>query len=233
MNWNVLLLAFSLVIPVAAQAPKEESVRPGINEKFLDPELKVDDWLKRFEVESREVFHARDAVLAACKIKPGMRVADIGAGTGLYTRMFADAVGKDGWVYAVDINGAFLHHIQARAKQEGHANISAILCPEDSVSLPPNSIDVAFACDTYHHFEYPMSTLASLLRALKPGGTFVVVDFKRIEGESTDWVLGHVRAGEEVFRKEIETAGLKFEEKVEVPGLEENYFLRFSKPAAP
>ena len=233
MNWNALLLAFSLVIPATAQTPKEESVRPGINEKFLDPDLKVDDWLKRFEVESREVFHAREAVLAACKLKPGMRYADIGAGTGLYTRMFAGAVGKDGWVFAVDINGAFLHHIQARAEQEGQENITAVLCPEDSVSLPPESIDLAFACDTYHHFEYPKSTLASLLRALKPGGSLVVVDFKRIEGESSEWVLGHVRAGEEVFRKEIEEAGFNFAEKLEVPGLVENYFLRFTKPGAP
>lgn len=233
-----LLLA---LLPLSAQvaplpstapsaAPAEESVRPGINEKFLDPDLDVDEWLKRFEVESREVFDARHEVLAACAVEPGMRVADIGAGTGLYTRLFAERVGATGWVHAVEINPAFLRHIQERARQEKQSNITTVLCPEDSVSLPPESIDLAFICDTYHHFEYPMSTMASLHRALKPGGRVILIDFIRIEGRSSDWVLGHVRAGEEVFRREIEAAGFEFDARLEVPGLEENYCLRFTKP---
>ena len=215
-----------LLLPLAA----EESVRPGINEKFLDPNLKVDDWLKRFEVESREIFHARDAILEVCALKPGMRVADIGAGTGLYTRLFAEKVGPRGWVYAVEINGNFLKHIQERAKQEKQANITTVLCPEDSVGLPPESIDLAFICDVYHHFEYPHSSMASLYRALKPGGRLILIDFIRIEGKAREWVLGHVRAGEEVFRKEVEEVGFRFDAKLEVPGLEENYCLRFTKP---
>ena len=221
-----LILLLLLALPLVA----EESVRPGINEKFLDPDLKVDDWLKRFEVESREVFHARKAVLDACGIMPGMRIADIGAGTGLYTRLFAGKVGAEGWVYAVEINANFLKHIQARAKQEGQDNITTVLCPEDSIGLPPDSIDLAFLCDVYHHFEYPMSSLASLKQALKPGGTLIVIDFIRIEGQSTEWVMNHVRAGEEVFRKEIEEAGLRFDSRLTVPGLEENYCLRFVNP---
>jgi len=231
----LLALALVAALPLTAREaapPAEESVRPGINARYLDPDLKVDEWLQRFEVESREVFHAREAILEACAVKPGMRVADIGAGTGLYTRLFAEAVGERGWVYAIDIAPNFLGHIQARAKQEGHANITTILCPEDSVGLPPESIDFAFLCDVYHHFEYPRSSMASLVRAMKPGATLVVIDFIRIEGESSDWVLGHVRAGEEVFRAEIEDAGLSFQAKVAVPGMEENYFLRFVKPEA-
>ena len=232
---TLLLFAVVIWLPVSGRetAPTvEESVKPGINRPYLDAELKVDDWLKRFEVESREVFHGRKAILKACAIKPGMRVADIGAGTGLFTRMFAQAVGPDGWVYAVDIAPAFLGHIHARAKQEGQENISTILCPEDSVGLPPESIDLAFVCDVYHHFEYPRSTMASLVKAMKPGATLVVIDFIRIEGVSSDWVFGHVRAGEEVFRKEIEDAGLEFKERIEVPEVKDNYILRFVKPAA-
>lgn len=223
---KTIWISLLLVLSVAA----EESVRPGINEKFLDPALKVDDWLKRFEVESREVFDARQAVLEACAIQPGMRIADIGAGTGLYTRLFAKETGPRGWVYAVEINANFLKHIQARAKQEGQRNITTVLCPEDSVGLPPESIDLAFLCDVYHHFEYPMSSLASLKQALKPGGSLIVIDFIRIEGQTREWVMNHVRAGEEVFRKEIEDAGLRFDAKLTVPGLEENYCLRFVKP---
>ena len=226
----LFLSGTSLLFSQEAAAPlAEESVKPGINEGFLDPALKVEDWLKRFEVESREVFQARDSVVAACRIRKGMTIADIGAGTGLYTRLFSEATGPEGWVYAVDISGPFLKHIVARARQEKQENISAVLSPEDSVALPPNSIDLAFICDTYHHFEYPRGTLASLVRALKKGGTVVVIDFERIEGQSREWVVGHVRAGKEVFRKEIEEAGLSFVDEVTVEGFEENYFLRFRK----
>jgi predicted methyltransferase len=229
----LLFLVFLPTIPLVAKesAPSgEQSAKPGINAGYLDPELKVDDWLKRFEVESREVFHNRQEVLEACGVTPGMRVADIGAGTGLYTRLFSGAVGDKGWVTAVDINVRFLEHIQARAAQEKQSNITTVLCPQDSVSLPPASIDLAFICDAYHHFEYPKSTLASLLKAMKPGGSVIVIDFKRIEGESSEWVLNHVRAGEEVVRKEIEDAGFRFDAELAIPGLKENYALRFVKP---
>ncbi len=207
----------------------QESVKPGINEKFLDPNLKVAEWLKRFEVESREVFDAREAVLKACRIQPGMQVADVGAGTGLYTRLFSQAVGGDGWVYAVDINARFLEHIQARAKSEGQSNITTVLSPQDSVSLPPSSVDLVFLCDTYHHFEFPPPTLASIVSAMKPGGELILIDFERIEGVSSEWIMGHVRAGKEVFRAEIEAAGLELVREEAVKGLEENYFLRFRK----
>ena len=59
---------------------------------------------------------------------------------------------------------------------------------------------------------------ASIAAALKPGGELIVVDFERIEGKSSDWTMGHVRAGKEVFRKEIEAVGLEFVEQVEVKG---------------
>ena len=226
----LLAVAATFLIGQESTPPeKEQSVRPGINEKYLDPELKVDDWLKRFEVESREVFHAKEKVLAACGVKEGMTIADIGSGTGLYTRQFSEATGPDGWVYAVDISGPFLKHVVARAQQEGQKNISAVLSPENSVPLPPNSLDFAFICDTYHHFEYPQGTMTSLAKALKKGGTVVLVDFERIEGVTRKWIMGHVRAGKEVFRKEIEDAGLTFVEEVNVDGLKENYFLRFRK----
>ncbi|MEN8774909.1 MAG: class I SAM-dependent methyltransferase [Akkermansiaceae bacterium] len=225
----VLLVGISLFAQEKPDVAQEKSVKPGINERFLDPELEVDDWLKRFEVESREVFNEKEAVLKACGIKKGMVVADIGAGTGLYTRLFAEAVGPAGWVAAVDISGPFLKHIVARAEQEKQKNIIAILSPENSVSLPPGSVDVAFICDTYHHFEFPQGTMESLVRSLKTGGTVVVIDFERIEGVSREWLLGHVRAGKKVFRKEIEDAGLTFVEELKIDGFKENYFLRFRK----
>ena len=170
-------------------ASGEVSVKPGINQKFLDPKLKVAEWLKRFEVESREVFHARDKILAACNVEPGMAVADVGAGTGLYTRLFSKAVGDEGWVYAVEINPRWLENIRARAQQENQDNITTLLSDQDSVTLPPNSVDRIFLCDTYHHFEFPMTTMATIVSALKPGGELVVVDFERIEGVTREWLM--------------------------------------------
>jgi len=71
--------------------------------------------------------------------------------------------------------------------------------------------------------------MQSLVKALKKGGTVVVIDFERIEGVSREWLLGHVRAGKEVFLKEIEDAGLTFVEELQIDGFKENYFLRFRK----
>lgn len=225
-----LLLAATLR-PCAAETPPANatSVKPGINENFLDPHLKAEDWLKRFEVESREIYSEKDKVLAACGVKPGMTVADIGAGTGLYTRLFAQAAGETGRVFAVEIAPAFLQHIVARARQEGHGNITAVLSAEDSVTLPDDSVDFAFICDTYHHFEFPLKTMKSLFQAMKPGGRVILVDFKRIEGESSEWTLNHVRAGQEVFEAEVLSTGFqKVREEREL--LKENYFVVFQKP---
>lgn len=212
-----------------AEKAVEQSVRPKINENFLDANLDVEQWLQRFEGESREVFAGRDDVVQACEIKPGVSVADVGAGTGLYTMLFADATGSEGWVYGVDISPRFLEHLNERADHRGVKNITAVLGSQRSVNLPPDSIDLAFVCDTYHHFEYPRSMLSSLHRALRDGGSLIIVDFERIPETSREWILNHVRAGKEEVRREIEAAGFEFVEEVEIASFQENYLLRFRK----
>ncbi|MEZ5384769.1 MAG: class I SAM-dependent methyltransferase [Prosthecobacter sp.] len=207
---------------------QDASVKPGINDKFLDPKLNVEEWTKKFETESREIFHQRDKIVAAIGLKPGMAMADIGAGTGLFTLHFAQAVGENGKVYAVEIAKNFIEHIKARASKAHASNVQTILCTGKSVELPEASIDLAFICDVYHHFEYPQATLATLHKALKPGGELVLIDFKRIPGESSDFVMGHVRAGQEVFEAEVTEAG--FEKVGEVKDvLKENYFVKFRR----
>lgn len=215
----------------AAIASPAESIRPGINKKFLDPELKVEDWVKLFEVESREVFSARNNLLDALDLKPEMHVADIGAGTGLFTTLFADQVGPKGCVYAVEISLPFLKHLRDLAREHQQQQVIPVLCDEDSVRLPYQTIDVAFTCDVYHHFEYPQATLKTILSALKPGGRFVVVDFEKIPGVTREWILGHVRADKQTVKKEIEQAGFEFVEQKKVAGFQENYVLVFRKPA--
>ena len=221
-------IAILLLAIASATIAQEQSVKPGINDKFLDPKLNVEEWTKKFETESREIFHQREKIVAAAGLKPGMAMADIGAGTGLFTLHFAQAVGASGKVYAVEIAKNFLEHIKARAEKSKAANVQTVLCTERSVELPEASVDLAFICDVYHHFEYPSASLATLHKALKPGGELVLIDFKRIPGESSDFIMGHVRAGQEVFEAEVTAAG--FEKVSEVTDvLKENYFVRFRK----
>lgn len=223
----LIVLVTGLISAASGVSAQEKSVRPGINDSFRDPDVK--SFVERFEIESREVFHEREKILKACGIRPGMVVADIGAGTGLFTRMFSKTVGDQGRVLAVDISRKFLDHITVRSREIGLKNIETVLCSDDSVKLPENLVDLAFISDTYHHFEYPEKTMKSLLSSLKPGGRLVVIDFHRIEGKSSDFVMGHVRAGQEVFEKEILGCGFrKVSEDKEL--LKENYFLVFEKP---
>ncbi|GAB4164412.1 MAG: methyltransferase domain-containing protein [Planctomycetota bacterium] len=208
---------------------EEASVKPGINRDFLDPNLDVDAFRRRFEGESREIFARRSAIADLLRLREGMNVADIGAGTGFFSVMFADRVGPSGRVYAVEIAKPFVDHIRRLASERGVRNLEPILCTERSVELPEESIDLAFVCDTYHHFEYPRSTLASIRRALRPGGELVIVDFVREEGKSRDWVLQHVRAGLGAVEKELDEAGFDLVAVEPAPFLRENYFARFRR----
>jgi ubiquinone/menaquinone biosynthesis C-methylase UbiE len=215
----------------AALGSSANSVKPGINSRFLDPDLDVDEWVERFETEDREIYDQRHEIVAAIGLRPGQAVADVGAGTGLFTALFASEVGASGKVYAVDIAPRFVELIRTRAAQAGLSQITGVVCTERSIELPPESVDVAFICDTYHHFEYPFDTMASIRRALRRNGELVVVDFHRIPGTSSDWVMDHVRAGQDVFTREIEARieASGFSKIEELPLLRENYVLRFRK----
>jgi ubiquinone/menaquinone biosynthesis C-methylase UbiE len=214
-------------VPPSAAAVPEASVKPGINTEFLKPEVDVEQWIERFEREGREIYVHRERIAAVTGVRPGQHVADIGAGSGLFTLLFAEKVGSEGRVVAVDIVPAFLERIRQRAADAGRQNVQTVLATERSSELPPASVDLAFICDTYHHFEYPQQTLASIHRALKPDGELVLVEFKRIPGESSEWILNHVRAGEEVFTREIEEAGFRKIGREDF--LKENYLLRFRR----
>ncbi|MGD0898057.1 MAG: class I SAM-dependent methyltransferase [Thermoguttaceae bacterium] len=225
---SVLLLAF-FTLGVGLAYAQEKSVRPGINKQYDNPD--INENVRILETENRDVFSNRKQIVAECKLKPGMAVADIGAGTGLFTRLFAAEVGPKGRVYAVDIAKNFIEHVEKTSKEAGLKNVTGIVCTPTSCELPPNSVDLAFICDTYHHFEYPQKTMASIHQALRPGGQLILVEYCRIEGKTPDWLLQHLRAGQEVFTKEIEADGFKV---VDQPNfLKENYFVRFEKVEPP
>ena len=157
-------------------------------------------------------------------------MADVGSGTGLFLKPLAEAVGVSGKVFALDIAPDFVEALKKRVRAEGLEQVEVRLSKERSVELPPLSVDVAFVCDTYHHFEYPQHVLFSLFKAIRPLGSLYVVDFERVPGVSRPWVLEHVRCDKRTVIKEIEQAGFVFEEQLKVPGMQENYVLRFRRP---
>ena len=232
-----LCVALAVVSPGVAiaqvAAPDTEEVTEipeGINDRFLDDTLDPQEFVDRFEVESREVFAARKQITEALHLQPTTHVADIGCGTGLYTELFSQAIGSEGRVYAVDISPRLIDYVRDRLAREQLRNVEVIRSTAKDTRLPESSIDVAFICDTYHHFEFCDDMLRSLRFALRPGGQLAVIDFERIPGVSREWVLGHVRGDKQTFREEIERAGFVFVEEVEVEGFHENYFLRFRRP---
>ncbi len=221
-----LISGCAVFMPSLAQ---EASVSPTINQTFKSADLDVENWVTRFTGESREVYAARAEVVKALALKPGDMVADVGAGTGLYTRLFAQAVGPTGRVYANDIAPKFLAYIAQNAARDGLKNVTMVQGGDRSTNLPDSSVDVIFHSDVYHHFEYPQAMNADLRRALKPNGRLYVLEFEKVAGLSTANTMTHVRAPKETVIAEITKSGFTLVEQVKVPGLRENYMLHFRK----
>ncbi|MEN8160973.1 MAG: methyltransferase domain-containing protein [Myxococcota bacterium] len=230
-----LLLSLTIAWLGAACASGGPPAQDGaaLNQRFLDSELDVGEWLDRFETESRDIYRARHAIVAELGLREGMRVADVGAGTGLFEPLFAEAVGISGTVYAIDIAPRFLAHLRRRTAEAGLSQVQVVEGTEVSIELPDASADVVFVCDTYHHFAQPAASLASIHHALRPGGTLVVVEFDRVPGKSRDWVLEHIRADKATFQAEIEAAGFALEREPAVAELEDNYMQVFRRVDTP
>ena len=201
----------------------------ALNAGYKDPELQVEVWVDRLESEGREAFDFREEIATAIGLAPGQSVADVGAGTGLFTPLLAELVGEDGRVYAVDIVPKFIEHIEDKAAERGLRQVTAILGTDSSTNLEPASVDVVFVCDTYHHFEDYNAMLASIRTALKPGGKLVVVEFERVPGQSSDFTLEHIRAGKEVFTSEIVASGFRFSHETDIPGMNETFMREFER----
>src|ERR1700741_2746997 len=167
--WAGILAAGVLTIGLAAG----QGAAPQINAPYRNPDY--DKWRQSFETESREVYSRRDAIVQAAQARSGMAGSGVGAGTGRFTRRVAARVGAEGRVYAVDIAREFIAGNLRRAREAGHDNVVGIESTQQDTRLPAGAIDLAFICDAYHHFEPPRAMLASIRRALRPGGALVVV----------------------------------------------------------
>ena len=221
----VWLASFVLMAIPAATTAQEQSVKPGINDRWEDPDL--DGIVSLLEREDRSIYKYRHAIVAALGLEPGMEAADVGSGTGFLTLLMAREVGPEGKVYAGDIAQKSLDFIAKRATEQGIANLETVLGTHRSTNLRPASVDLLLVCDTYHHFEYPEDMLASIRQALRRDGRFVIVDFERVKGATPDFFLEHVRAGKGTFTDELRDAGFELEK--EIPLMKGQYFLVFRK----
>ena len=219
------VLAISALLLVFPSYAEQSGARPEINQPFIDPDWQ--QWINTFERPGREVFDQRHAIVAASKVRPGMDIADIGAGTGFFTRLFAPKVEPGGTVYAIDISKSFIDNILRTCKEQGISNVKGIVNTHTDIGLPANTIDLAFITDTYHHFEYPQQTLASIHQALRKGGRVIIIDFHRDPRTSSNWVMQHVRGDKQQVIQELQDAGFKLLE--DKPLLKTNYFLEFVK----
>jgi len=226
--WGIatrLLVLVMMLLTASVTVADEQNVNPDINKRLVDPDYEV--WAQRFERSGREVFDQREAIVKAANIQTGMDIADIGAGTGLFTRMFAPAVGPDGTVYAVDIAKNFIDEVLREAKHTGMNNVIGIVNSQKDTNLKAGSIDLAFVCDTYHHFEYPRTMLRSIHDALRRGGSLIVIDFRKMKGVSSAWEMTHTRANKETVIREIESEGFTLTEDRDF--LRANFYLRFTR----
>ncbi|KQT10156.1 class I SAM-dependent methyltransferase [Ramlibacter sp. Leaf400] len=132
-------------------------------------------WLEREERERQE---RSDLLLRELRLAPGMQVADVGAGTGYHARRIARLVAPGGTVQAVDVQPQMLEQLQARARREGVDNIVPVLASERDARLAPASLDLALLVDVYHELEYPVEVMAGVVRALRPGGRVVLVEYR-------------------------------------------------------
>ena len=222
---TAFILALLVLAPFHSNA-QDRSVAPGVNRAYENPDYAR--WQTTFESEGREIFEQRHAIVEALALKPGMVVADVGAGTGVLSLLFAQKVDAGGTAIAQDISPEFLRGIEERARKARLPQLRTLLGGEKDARLPSNGVDLIFTSDTYHHFEYPQAMLASLHNALKSGGRLIVIDYEKIPGRSSSWVMGHVRANRETVIAEITTAGFVLDRTHDL--LHENYFLEFRKP---
>jgi predicted methyltransferase len=228
----------SVVEPVGPVEPVEPdepatpaSVRPGINDRYFE-QNGLEDAIAKLENERREVAAERDAIVAALGLREGQTVADLGSGTGLFLAPLSRAVGPSGKLYALDIVPDFVVHLREQVAREALVNVEVIQVTPTDPALAPDSVDLIFVCDVYHHIEYPSLVLPRLHEALRSNGKLVIVDFDRIPGKTSEGMMKHVRADQATFTREITAAGFVFERELgpaEGIELDENYMLVFGR----
>lgn len=206
-----ILLALALASPLSAQI----GGRPA------------DEWAVTLESGRRLESLDIDNVVAAVQLKPGEVVADIGAGTGIFSVPMAKAVGPNGVVISVEIDPGFLPIIQQKADEQGVSNISTVLGEFDDPRLPRKDVDVAFFHDVLHHVEHRQAYLEALAKYMAPGGRIVVVDYDKNKPGNPHANQPELLIGPEDVRQWMAAAG--FEPTREVHMFDDKFFVIYTK----
>jgi predicted methyltransferase len=163
-------------------------------------------WLERAEREQEE---APSKAIDALDLKPGMVVADVGAGSGYYTSRISKRLGPSGRVYATDIQPGMIELLNRRVANEGLSNVTTILGTMEDPKLPPRSIDLAIMVDVYHELQQPQLFLQRLKETFKPGGRLVLLEFRK-EDPNVPILEVHKMSVAEV-KAELEAEGFALE----------------------
>lgn len=166
-------------------------------------------WLERPEREEEERL---SLLIEGLKLKPGMTVADIGAGSGVISVLLAEAVGPKGTVLAVDIQQEMLDALQAKCKLLGVNNVEGVLGTTKSPRLEEETVDLVVMVDVYHEFDLPFEMLNQIAKSLKKGGRVAFVEY-RLEDPKVPIKLVHKMAAAQVKKEAlVEEHGLEFVE---------------------
>jgi len=160
--------------------------------------IKAVFYIDHMERDERVARMKVDRIVDDLNIRPGDTVADIGAGSGLFTRKMAAKAGRTGTVYAVDINEKLLRHIEKTASGEASAKVITVKAGEMDPKIP-TPVDLVFICDTLHYVDDPAAYVTVMASSLKPGGRIAVIDFRQnhppgskifTEDQLTGWMKG-------------------------------------------
>ncbi|MEW6212454.1 MAG: methyltransferase domain-containing protein [Acidobacteriota bacterium] len=176
------------------------------------------------EADDRDRRQKPDEVIKALDLKPGQTVVDLGAGSGYFTWRLAEAVGPQGKAIALEIDSNLVEKVKADAIKRNLPNMEARLVPTDDPQLAPNSVDVVFLCDTYHHINNRVAYFAKVRLALRQGGRLVILDMVRSRKNQD-----HSVVREEVI-EELQQAGFRLAKEFDVL-LPRQYFLTFESLA--
>ncbi|CAF1449876.1 unnamed protein product [Rotaria sp. Silwood1] len=223
------------MMPSSSELSELISINPSINASFNDSSIPATVDISRFETESRELFVERNRLCSELPLIEGQTVVDLGAGSGLFMELVSERLGPNGTLICAEPSAKFCQYMIERLNglnnTDKRAHIHIIQSLPHTLTHPviqTHKIDIVYCIDTYHHFEYPIEILKSIRTTLKPNGLFVIVDYERIPGVTSDRLMGHLRCGKEIAMNEVESVGFVLIEEKHI--LKENYFLIFRSP---
>lgn len=187
----------------------------------------IHQYLEHLDGSQRDMDQQPERVIEALGLQPGLSVADIGAGSGYFTRRFVQAVTEKGKIYAIDVEPDMLQYAKASiARMPIPSTVEFILAQPDNPQLPPQSVDLVFLCNVYHHLDDRPAYFSNVRPVLKSGGRIAIIDFYH-DARSGDvgFPRKHLVARDTVV-EEMAKAG--FQLTREHTFLARQYFLEFS-----